>query len=81
MTVFFHLEKYDFIILKNYSPQEQALLPEIQFIKAMVLHSMGKDSDSRAILMAVVPYMELIGKKEFAKLAIDFAKKELNLQI
>lgn len=67
------------ILSKN--SQEQALLPEIQFIKAMVLHSMGKDSDSSAILMAVVPYMELIGKKEFAKLAIDFAKKELNLQI
>lgn len=61
--------------------QEQMLLPEIQFIKAKALHLQGNDEQSRSILKAIIPYMELVKKTEFAALARDYAEKELNLRI
>lgn len=61
--------------------QEQLLLPEIEFIKAKALHLQGNDAESSAILKAVIPYMELVHKTEFARLARDFAEKELKLFI
>ena len=61
--------------------QEHALLPEIQFLKAKTLHRLGKDEESRAILSILVPYMELIQKKELSKLARAYATKELHLDI
>ncbi len=60
---------------------EQMLLPEIQFIKAKALHLQGNDLESCTILKAIIPYMELVKKTEFAELARNFAKKELNLSI
>lgn len=59
--------------------QEQMLLPEIQFIKAKALHLQGNDAESCIILKAIIPYMELVKKMEFAELARNFAEKELNL--
>ncbi len=61
--------------------QEQMLLPEIQFIKAKILHLLGDDAESSAILKAVIPYMELVKKSEFAAMARDYARKELHLII
>lgn len=58
---------------------EQALLPEILYIKAKALHMLGNDAESRSILSAIIPYMELIHKTEFARLAKDFAREELGL--
>ncbi|MCM1191793.1 MAG: helix-turn-helix transcriptional regulator [Butyrivibrio sp.] len=63
------------------SSQEQMLLPEIQFIKAKILHLQGNDAESHTILKAIIPYMELVKKAEFAALARNFAEKELNLFI
>lgn len=59
--------------------QEQLLLPEIQFIKAKAFHLQGKDDESRRILKAVIPYMELVQKTEFAELAREYAGKEFGL--
>lgn len=56
--------------------QEQLLLPEIQFIKAKAFHLQGEDDESRRILKAVIPYMELVQKTEFARLAREYAEKE-----
>ena len=61
--------------------QEQMLLPEIQFIKAKALHLQGNDTESCIILKAIIPYMELVKKTEFAELARSYAEKELNLSI
>ena len=61
--------------------QEQMLLPEIQFIKAKALHRQGNDTECCAILKAIIPYMELVKKTEFAELARNYAEKELNLTI
>lgn len=60
---------------------EHALLPEIQFLKAKALHHLGKDEESRAILSILVPYMELIQKKELSWLVRAYATKELHLDI
>ncbi|MCM1056752.1 MAG: helix-turn-helix domain-containing protein [Firmicutes bacterium] len=61
--------------------QEQMLLPEILFLKAKALHLQGNDAESGVILKAIVPYMELIKKTEFAELARSYAEQELKLFI
>ncbi len=61
--------------------QEQMLLPEILFVKAKLLHLQGNDGESRIILKAIIPYMELVEKQEFAELARNYAEKELNLSV
>lgn len=61
--------------------QEQMLLPEILFAKAKLLHLQGNDGESCNILKAIIPYMELVGKREFAELARDYAEKELSLSV
>lgn len=60
---------------------EQALLPEIEFLKAKMYHLLGDDSQSAAVLRAIVPYMDLIQKTDFAELVRGYAKKELGLAI
>lgn len=60
---------------------EQALLPEIEFIKAKIYHLLGNDSDCLSILKAIVPYMELIHKTDFAGLVRNYAEKELGCVI
>ncbi|MDE5590945.1 MAG: helix-turn-helix domain-containing protein [Acetatifactor sp.] len=65
----------------SFSSFEQALLPEIEFIKAKMYHLLGNDSDCTAILKAVVPYMELVRKTDFAGLVRGYAEKELGIII
>lgn len=60
---------------------EQMLLPEIEFIKAKTNHLLGNDDECSKILKAIIPYMELIQKVNFAKLARDYALKELQIVI
>lgn len=60
---------------------EHALLPEIQFMKAKALHRLGKDAECRSILSIIVPYMELIQKREFSELVRAYASKELHFEI
>lgn len=60
---------------------EQMLLPEIEFSKAKMYHLLGNDGESEAVLRAIVPYMDLIRKTEFAGIVRDYAKKELGLVI
>lgn len=60
---------------------EQILLPEIEFIIGKTYHLLGDDEQSFAILKAVAPYMDLIGKKDFAALVRAYAKEKLNLDI
>lgn len=54
---------------------EQILLPEIEFSKAKVLHLLGDDEECMNIIKAIVPYMELIHKFDFAKIVKDYAEK------
>lgn len=61
--------------------QEQMLLPEILFLKAKALHLQGNDEESCIILKAIIPYMELVKKTEFAELARNYAENELNLSV
>ncbi|MCI9140500.1 MAG: helix-turn-helix domain-containing protein [Lachnospiraceae bacterium] len=60
---------------------QQSLLPEIEFVKAKLYHSLGKDEECIPILKAVLPYMKLIHKKDFAHLVRKYAKKELGLNL
>lgn len=60
---------------------EQMLLPEIEFSKAKMYHLLGNDSESEAVLRAIVLYMDLIRKTEFAGIVRGYAKKELGLVI
>lgn len=60
---------------------EQALLPEIEFGRAKLYHLLGDDRECEAILKAVVPYMELIRKTEFAGIVRSYAEKELGFTI
>lgn len=58
---------------------EHALLPEIYFIKAKVLHLLGRDEESRSIFAVIVPYMELTKRQELAGLARAYAARELDM--
>ncbi|HBA48786.1 MAG TPA: transcriptional regulator [Lachnospiraceae bacterium] len=58
---------------------EQALLPEIEFIKAKMYHLLNNDNECIHIIQAIVPYMELIHKSDFAKIVRTYAEKELHL--
>lgn len=58
---------------------EQALLPEIEFGKAKLYHLLGDDRECTAILKAIVPYMELVRKTEFAGIVRSYAEKELGI--
>lgn len=60
---------------------EQALLPEIEFAKAKLYHLLGSDGESEAVLRAVVPYMELIRKTDFAEIVRSYAAAELGLDL
>lgn len=60
---------------------EQVLLPEIEFIKAKAYHLLGDDTKCIRILKAIVPYMELVQKSNFAELVRNYALKELELVI
>ncbi len=60
---------------------EQILLPEIEYVRARTLHMLGRDEESRQILKAVIPYMDLVKKADSAEIARAFAKNELNLQL
>ena len=60
---------------------EQALLPEIEFGRAKICHLLGNDKECTAILKAIVPYMKLVHKTEFAEIVCDYAEKELGLII
>ncbi len=60
---------------------EQILLPEIEFIKAKAYHLLGDDPQCISILKAIVPYMELIHKNNFAELVRNYANKELQADI
>lgn len=46
--------------------REHAFLPEILFLKAKNLHNRGDDEECLRILRAILPYMELIDKKDYA---------------
>lgn len=63
------------------SSAEQMLLPEIEFIKAKIYHLLNQDADCINILKAIVPYMELIHKNEFAGYVRNYAKEELSLSL
>lgn len=65
----------------SFEGYEQALLPEIEFSKAKIYHLLGNDVECTAILKAIVPYMELIHKTDFAALVRDYAEKELGIFI
>lgn len=58
---------------------EQALLPEIEFIKAKLYHLLGNDNDCVAVLKAIVPYMDLIRKTDFAGIVRSYAETEFGL--
>ena len=58
---------------------EQALLPEIEFGKAKLYHLLGDDGACEAIIRAIVPYMELVRKTEFAGIVRSYAQKELGI--
>lgn len=60
---------------------EQMLLPEIEFIKAKAYHLLGRDNECIQIIKAIVPYMELVHKTEFARLARDYALNELDIKL
>lgn len=60
---------------------EELLLPEIEFAKAKLYHLLKKEEDCIHILKAIVPYMELIGKVEFAQLVKEYAKEKLDLAL
>lgn len=60
---------------------EQFLLPEIEFIVAKAHHLLGDDAKCMDILKAIVPYMELIRKSDFAQLVRNYAKNEFGLTI
>lgn len=59
----------------------EALLPEIEFGRAKICHLLGNDKECTAILKAIVPYMKLVHKTEFAEIVCDYAEKELGLII
>lgn len=46
---------------------EQVLLPEIFALEARAFQRMGRVEEARSIRDAVVPYMELLGKHEYAR--------------
>lgn len=60
---------------------EQVLLPEIEFIKAKEYHLLGDDENCIKIIRAVVPYMELVKKVDFAKLVKKYAYNELHIEL
>lgn len=60
---------------------EHVLLPEIYFVKAKELHLLGKDEESRSILTAIIPYMELTQKRDFVGLARAYAARELDMSM
>lgn len=60
---------------------EQMLLPEIEFIKAKIYHRLGRDEECIRIIKAIVPYMELIHKTEFANLVKTYASSQLNITL
>lgn len=60
---------------------QHSLLPEIEFVKAKIYHFLGKDEECIAILKAVLPYMELVHKTDFANLVRKYAREELGLNL
>lgn len=60
---------------------ETSLLPEIEFIKATMLFSLGKKKESKEIISAVYPYMKLIKKDQFAEITYQFATEKLKMKL
>lgn len=60
---------------------EHSLLPEIYFMKAKELHLLGSDGESRSILNAIVPYIELTQKSDLAGLVRAYAARELGMSL
>lgn len=58
---------------------QTSLLPEIEFLKAGILHKLDRTDESKKIVAAIVPYMELIRKEKFAKRVKDFAEREFDM--
>lgn len=65
----------------SYKSSEHSLLPEILFIKAKQLYHLGDVSNSHKIVSSIVPYMDIINKKDFSKVVRNFALSELNLSL
>lgn len=59
----------------------QELIPEIELIKATLYHEIGRDEESLSILRTIVPYMDLIRRKDSAMAARAFARKELEVEL
>ncbi|MBR0093128.1 MAG: helix-turn-helix transcriptional regulator [Lachnospiraceae bacterium] len=60
---------------------ETSLLPEIEFMKAKILFSLGMKKESKEIVTAVYPYMKLIKKDQFAEITYQFATEKLKMKL
>ena len=60
--------------ISNY---ELTLMPELEYVKATVLHQCGRKEEAKKIIDAIVPYMKLVGKEKMAERAATFAKEHL----
>ena len=63
----------------SYKMSEHALLPEILFIKAKVLHYLGNQAECERILRGIIPYMELIQKNDMAAQIRTYAQIHLDV--
>ncbi len=60
---------------------DHSMLPDIEFTKASLFHSTGRDEECLAILKAVLPYMELIQQKGSAETVRNYAKEALGIEL
>lgn len=60
---------------------DHSMLPDIEFTKASLFHSTGRDEECLSILKAILPYMELIQQKNSAETVRDYAREALGLEL
>ena len=53
---------------------ELTLMPELEFVKAKVLYKSGKIKKTKKISESIIPYLNLIGKQQFARVVQQFSK-------
>lgn len=65
----------------SFKSSEHSLLPEILFIKAKQLYHLGDIDNCTKIISSIIPYMDIINKKDFSKVVRKFALSELKLSL
>lgn len=65
----------------SYKLSEHALLPEILCIKAKLLYHLGEREECERIMRGIIPYMELIHKKDMAEAFRNYATNTLGITL